>query len=167
MQPSYRPLLDAIRSYEAFARSLQDAFDILKSEAASLDAQGFIVTRISSDEDFKQTVKNLHSKFAAAHRALGEVAIVNMSLQNLFSARFVEFSEPLDPGACALTLCTHHETIQGNKSAEGKRPWFDRVDSNRIYIRHAYREPRRDIAPGRYLHDYRGVPIRRFYNDLS
>jgi hypothetical protein len=166
-EPRYKPLLDAIRSYESFARSLQDAFDVLKSEATSLDSQGFVVTRISGDDDFKQSVKGLHAKFAAAHRALGEIAIVSMSLQNLFSARFASFSEPRDSGSCALALCEHHEMIQQKKSADGKRPWFDRVDSNRIYIRHAYREPRRDIAPGRYLHDYRGVPIRRFYRDLS
>ena len=167
LQPRYKPLIDAIRTYEGFARSLQDAFDVLKFEATTLDCQGFVVTRISSDEDFKTSVKDLHTRYAEAHRALGEVSIASMSLQNLFSARFAPFSEPLDAGTCALTLCSHHETIQRKKSADGKRPWFDRVDTSRIYIRHAYREPRRDITPGRYLHDYRAAPIRRFYNDLS
>jgi hypothetical protein len=38
--PKYRPLLNAIRGYESFARSLQDAFDVLKAEAARPDDQG-------------------------------------------------------------------------------------------------------------------------------
>jgi hypothetical protein len=165
--PSYKPLLDAIRSYESFARSLQDAFDVLKAEAARPDAQGFVVTEIASDKDFKRSVTGLHRRFENAHHALGEVAITSVSIRNLFTERFQRFAEPLDPGACARALCEHHLKIQQGKSVDGKRAWFDRLDSDRIYIRHAYRETRRDIAPDHYLHEYRGRPIGRFRADLS
>ncbi|MGD9713287.1 MAG: hypothetical protein AB7V46_14635, partial [Thermomicrobiales bacterium] len=77
------------------------------------------------------------------------------------------FAEPLDAAACALALCSHHEKVQRAKSADGKRPWFHRLGKNSIYVRHAYRQPRREIQPDRYLHDYRGWPIRRFYGDLA
>jgi len=166
-EPVYRPLLKAIRDYEAFARSLQDSFDVLKTEAGRLDARGFAVPGIARDVDFRQSVKGLHKRFEAAHHALGEVTLASVSLQNLFGERFGTFAEPMDAGACALALCSHHETVQRAKSADGKRPWFDRIAKDRIYIRHAYREPRRDIQPDRYVHDYRGWPIRRFYSDLS
>jgi hypothetical protein len=166
-QPIYKPLLDAIRGYESFARSLQDAFDVLKAEAARPNAQGFVVTEIAADKEFKHSVRGLHRRFENAHRALGEVAVMDVSIQNLFIERFQRFAETLDPAACALALCEHHLTIQQGKSANGKRPWFDRIDPNRIYIRHAYRETRRDIAPGRYLHEYRGRPIGRFRADLT
>jgi len=165
-EPGYGQLLGAIRAYEAFARSLQDAFDVLKAEAARLDAQGFAVPGIAGAADFKRSVKGLHERFEAAHRALGEVAIASLSLQNLFGERFGAFAEPMDPGACALALCAHHEAVQRAKSAAGKRPWFDRIGQDRIYIRHAYREARPAIQPDRYVHDYRGQPIRRFYFDL-
>jgi hypothetical protein len=166
-EPSYAPLLDAIRAYEGFVRSLQDAFDVLKAEAARTDAQGFVVPKIASDGDFVQSVEGLPDRFLAAHRTLGEVNLVNLSLQNLFDERFGAFSQPLDAGACAVALCTHHERVQRGKSADGKRPWFDRLGGDRIYVRHRYREPRREIQPGRYVHDYRGKPIRRFHTDLS
>ena len=90
-----------------------------------------------------------------------------MSLQNLFGERFQMFAEPMDADACALTLCEHHVKVQRGKSAEGKRPWFDRLGQDRIYVRHAYREERRDIRPSQYVHDYRGRPIGRFRADLS
>jgi hypothetical protein len=167
LEPGYKPLLKGIRSYEAFARSLQDAFDVLKAEAMGMDAQGFDVTRIANDVEFKQSTQNLHERFEAANHALGEVSSTKVSLQNMFVDRFRTFAEPMDAGDCALALCSHHEEIQMAKSAEGKRPWFDRIGQNRIYLRHAYREPRRDIQPSRYVHDYRGWPIRRFYFDLS
>ena len=166
-EPGYGPLLQAIRAYEAFARSLQDAFDVLKAEAAQLDAQGFVVPGIARKADFQRSVKGLHKRFEAAHHALGEVTITSVSLQNLFGERFGAFAELMDTGACALALCVHHEAVQRAKSADGKRPWFDRIGQDRIYIRHAYREPRRGIQSGHYVHTYRGQPIRRFYFDLS
>jgi hypothetical protein len=166
-EKSLAPLLQAIRAYEAFARSLQDAFDLLRAEAARLDAQGFSTPAIANDSDFKRSVKGLHNRFEVAHRALGEVTNTRVSLQHLFDERFAAFSDPIDPTACAIALCTHHEAVQRAKSADGKRPWFDRIGQERIYIRHAYREERRPIQPGQYLHDYRGRPIRSFYFDLS
>lgn len=165
-EPGYGPLLTAIRAYEAFARSLQDGFDVLKAEAARLDAHGFAVPEIARETDFKRSVQGLHERFEAAYQALGEVTIASVSVQNLFGERFKPFAEPLDAGACALALCSHHDAVQRAKSADGKRSWFDRIGQDRIYVRHAYREPRREIEPGRYVHDYRGWPIRRFYGDL-
>ncbi len=73
----------------------------------------------------------------------------------------------MNPAQCTLAICEHHETIQKYKSADGKRPWFDRLGPDRIYMRHRYRGPRREIAPDRFVHEYRGWPIRRFYRDLT
>ena len=167
LEPLYSPLLAAIREYEGFARSLQDGFDILRLEAAKRDAQGFTVTSIASNPDFKKSVTNLHERFSQAFRALGEAVVHGMPLQNLFMDRFAAFSDPMDAGTCALALCSHHEAVQRGKSTEGKRPWFDRLGGDRIYLRHAYRIAARAIQPARYVHDYRGWPIRRFWRDLS
>jgi hypothetical protein len=167
-EPAYGSLLAAIRAYEAFARSLQDAFDVLRGEGARKDSQGFVVTGIAGDEDYALSVHNLHQRFGAARYSLGEIAnLTTISLVNLFDERFGAFAEPMDAAACALTLCSHHEAIQRAKSADGKRPWFDRLGQDRIYIRHAYRIPRPAIEPDRYLHEYRGWPIRRFCLDLQ
>jgi hypothetical protein len=165
--PSCVSLLQAIRSYEGFARALQDAFDRLRSEAATVDATGFEVTRIAKDPDFQKSTQDLHKRFATTQQTLAEVTFTNASLQHLFENRFARFADPLDAGTCALLLCEHHERVQRDKSAAGKRSWFDRLGTNRIYVRHAYREKRRDIQPKRYLHDYRMRPIQRFHFDLT
>jgi hypothetical protein len=166
-EPSYRPLLGAIRSYEAFARSLQDAFDVLRTEAARRDVQGFAIREIAECPHFEQSVCDLHKRFEAAQQALCNVTVPNVPLQDLFESRFQAFREPKDAGQCAMDLCDHHEAVQRGKSAEGKRPWFDRLAPDRIFVRHAYRESSGEIQPGRYVHDYRGKPIRRFFVDLS
>jgi hypothetical protein len=167
IEPNYKPRIEAIRAYEAFARGLQDGFDVLKAEAARMDTKGFDVSGIAIDSDFQRSTKDLHNRFEAVHRAFAELPSGNLSLQNLFGGRFACFAEPMDAVTCARALCTHHESVQKGKSADGKRPWFDRVSKDRIYIRHAYRERRRDIQPDRYVHDYRGQPIRRFFFDLQ
>jgi hypothetical protein len=166
-RPDYQPLLEAIVSYEDFARSLQDAFDLVLTESAAHDGQAFAVTDLRKDKDFKASVEGLHEKFAAAFRALAEVRLVGSSPHHLFRERFERFAEPMDPAACARALCEHHVEIQRRKSAEGKRSWFDSLGPDRIYVRHAYRKPRRESLPGRYVHEYRGYPIRRFRDDLS
>ncbi len=165
--PGYRPILEAIRTYESFARSLQDAFDVFKAEAATLDARGFTVRKIAHDADFCHSVDGLNKRFEEAYRALGDVTTRRASLQTLFMERFRPFAESMDPGTCALILCDHHKAVQRAKSADGKRPWFVLNGEGRIYIRQQYRETRREIQPDRYVHNYRGWPIRRFYMDLS
>ena len=162
--PSYATLLEAIRAYEGFCRGLHDGFDLLRAEATAADAAGFEITSIGNDGDFVTSLHELDRRYEDAHRRLGEV---DLQIANLFDARFVPFAEPMSPGPCALAMCEHHENIQKHKSADGKRPWFDRLGPDRIYMRHRYREPRRPIAPDRFVHEYRGWPIRRFYRDLT
>jgi hypothetical protein len=162
--PAFGTLLNAIRAYEAFCRSLQDAFDVLRGEAEKKDALGFEVATIAHDDEFAESVRGLEQRYEAARRQLGEI---DLQYQNLFDERFAPFAEPMSAADCALALCEHHERVQKAKSADGKRPWFDRLGRDRIYIRHQYREGRRPVMPGKYVHDYRGNPIRRFYLDLK
>jgi hypothetical protein len=165
--PVYGPLLKAIRLYESFARGLQDAFDVLKAVAMGADSEGFAISEIADDADFLKSVAGLHERFETALQSLGEVTLASISLPNLFTERFQTFAEPMAAVDCARAVCRHHEEVQQAKSEDGKRAWFDRIGGDRIYIRHAYRQKRRAIAPRRYVHDYRGQPIRRFYRDLT
>lgn len=165
--PQFGPKLAAIRAYEEFARSLQDGFDLLRAEAARPDASGYPVAGIAKDREFKAAVAGLAGRFERAHRALGEVAIAGRGVQAHFDEQFSEFAAPMDPASCAHALCQHHEKVQRAKSVEGKRPWFDRLSADRIFLRHDYRIPRPEPAPERYVHGYRGAPIRRFHRDLT
>ncbi len=162
--PCYATLLQAIQAYERFCRSLHDGFDLLRAEAAVADARGFPVASISRDNDFGICLHGLDGRYEEARRRLAEV---DFQLANLFDERFGPFAEPMSLDKYAQAICEHHETIQKHKSADGKRPWFDRLGPDRIYMRHRYREARREIAPDRLVHEYRAWPIRRFYQDLT
>lgn len=165
--PHFRPLLNAIKAYEGFARRLQDAFDLLRAEASKSDCIAFEIAEIAKDPDFIISVSQLHQKFDAAHKALSDVNGQGASLQFQFADRFSRFAEPLSAETCAIQICEHHAWIQSNKSEEGKLTWFERLDSNRIYMRQPYRIKRRELKPEQYVHDYRGRPIRNFWGDLA
>ncbi len=162
--PGYGPLLKAIRAYEAMARRLQDAFDVLRAEAGRSDVQGFVIANIAKDAGFVQCVTNLHERFEAAQEALRQVTAASVSLPNIFAERFRVFAEPMSAEVCALALCDHHVDVQKKKG--DKRAWFDPLGGGRIFIRLAYRQARPELQLDRYLHDYRGRPIRRFKADL-
>jgi len=162
--PELTTLLVAIRDYERFCRSLQDAFDILRAEAGIEDARGFDVTSVARDPEFAQSVAGLDQHFERTRQSLAEL---DLEMVALFEERFGPFSEPMAVADCAVKLCDHHDTVQKQKSETGKRAWFDRLGRNRIYMRQAYRIPRRSIEPDRYVHDYRGRPIRNFYFDVQ
>lgn len=162
--PQFSALLNAIRAYERFCRGLRDAFDLLRAEAANADARGYEICSIAKDGDFAVSVHGLDHRYQEARRCLGDL---DLQLVNLFDGRFEAFVQPLDSAQCALAICEHHERIQKQKSDRGKLPWFDRLGPQRIYIRHRYREARWPIAPDRFVHDYRGRPIRNFHHDLT
>ena len=162
--PEYIVVLDAIEAYESFCRNLSDAFDILRAEGNRQDYQGFNVTSLRGDPEFRTLADWSHGMYQNALRRLNEL---DPLLEARFIERFDKFSEPMLIEQLAVSLCEHHEAVQQAKSREGKRRWFERVGPERIHIRQNYRIERPALSPDKYLHDYRTRPIYRFYCDLK
>jgi hypothetical protein len=161
--PRLAPLLDAISRYEAFCRKLSDGFNIIRSQAVRADMRGLNVAGVGSDVDFENATAKLSADFEAAYLSL---QVIDPGLAIQFDERFKNFSDPMLASEISLALCEHHEAIQRGKSETGKRAWFDRLGEDRIYLRHQYRESIAEPSPGRFVHGYRGRPIRSFYKDL-
>ena len=166
IDPSRGPLLAAIKAYEAFSRSLQDAFDMLRFLAGRADTKGFDVPTIGSKTEFQKTVEGLDSLYRAVRERLAALPPKPVALEPLFARRFSRFAEPLSAGDAACELVQVHRQVQRDKSATGKLPWFDDLGGNRIHVRQAYRLDEFAPQPDTYLHAYRGLPIRRFRSDL-
>ena len=162
--PSYAAVLDAIAAYEDFGRGLTDAFDILRADAGMFDTKGFEITSLGQNKAATSALRHLDRRYELVRHRLGEI---DLQIMALFDERFARFAEPMSIGDSVAAICEHHEQIQKGKSAEGKRPWFDRLSPGRIYMRHQYREPRLPNEPGQYVHAYRGRPVRNFYFDLQ
>lgn len=162
--PDYAVVLDAIAAYESFCRNLTDAFDIARAEGSRQDVQGVQIPSLKNDQEFRVLGERSHALYETALRQLGEV---DPSTEAKFIGRFEQFAEPLPLGQFALAVVDHHEAIQKDKSRDGKRPWFDRMGPDRIYMRQNYRIERPSVAPETHVHDYRTNPIHRFYRDLQ
>lgn len=166
VDPGLAPLLAAIRSYEHFSRCLQDAFDTLRFVAGHDDARGFHLPSIAGKREFRAAIDALRTSFLQTAESLAPIPAKPVALGPLFTRRFASFAEPLPPEDAARALVALHRAVQGEKSASGKRPWFDDLGGERIHVRHAYRLDSFEPKPTAYLHAYRGRPVLRFRNDL-
>ena len=162
--PEYGVVLDAIAAYESFCRNLTDAFDIIRAEGSRKDVEGFDVPSLKKDSEFHALADRSLGLYESALQQLSEVDSLT---EAKFIDRFERFAEPLPVEQFALLLCEHHEAIQKEKSRDGKRPWFDRIGPERIYMRQNYRVERPAMALDTYVHEYRTNPIYRFYRDLQ
>lgn len=158
----YALLVDAIGAYELFCRTISDAFDIVRYLGSKSDARGYLLSDANKEEDLSNLAAKLPDRYRTAVTELSEL---NKDVD--FTDRFVRFSEPHSAEVLAKELCDHHEAIQRDKSKEGKRPWFDRLGTDRIYMRQNYRVMDYPSISDNYVHQYRTAPIRKFYNDLT
>ena len=161
--PGLLPLLDAISLYEAFCRKLSDGFNLIRRQSVRADIRGLNVKDLGNEIDFENAIANLSSAFESAYSSL---QAIDSGLASQFDERFKNFSDPMLPSDISITLCEHHEAIQKGKSESGKRAWFDRLGDDRIYLRQQYRDNVAEPMPNRFVHDYRGRPIRNFYKDI-
>jgi len=162
--PEFGVVLDGIGAYEAFCRNLTDAFDIVRAEGSRQDVKGFEVPSLGKDSEFHAIADRSHILYLDA---LQQISEVDPLAESKLIDRFERVAEPLPMEQFALSVCEHHEAIQKDKSRDGKRPWFDRMGPNRIYVRQNYRVQRPGISPDVYVHEYRTNPIHRFYRDLK
>ena len=160
--PAARPLLDAISAYENFCRGLQDAFDVIRYEAGLHDVLD--TGEMAKHDPFCESIEALDQRCTAARQQLYEF---DAGMAALFDDRFSRFFTRANSSDMASEICEHHEATQKGKSAAGKRAWFDRLGSDRIFLRHQYRIDKHENTPGTFVHAYRGKPVGRFYHDLK
>jgi len=164
IEPRYDWLIRAIEVYEGFCRLLTDGFNIVRAEATTSDAKGLDFSSLAKDDEFSQLSGKASTAFQAATSVLNDLGL---DFRSRFEMRFNRFSMSMSPAEFAAALCEHHEEIQKGKSREGKRPWFDRLGKDRLYLRRNYTLAERPNLTDTYVHDYRAKPIHRFYRDLK
>ena len=162
--PQYTAQLNAIRSYENFCRLLTDAFYSIRFMASRSDATGFRIFENTYDALFKSLCSKVPDAF---HNTVDCLARVYPDMEERFKDRFSVFAEPMSAAHFAKELCSHHEKIQQDKSREGKRPWFDRMGPEVIYMRANYRVIDPPEMSDSFVHEYRTKPIFRFHRDLK
>lgn len=156
-----RTLLEAISSYEAFARILQDAFEFC------LFAMSKKGTKTTLDEVADQPACTLaHNTVTKAF----DKTLKALEMQAL-AGRFDEAFSSLRTGASRTdwvrSLLDHHVNNQKRKPPQGKNPWFEYLDPKMVAIRPGYLRSEPPAKDGGYVHQYRTQPLWSFVRDLG
>ncbi len=154
-------LLDAIDSYEAFARRCQDAFDdclveMTRSSGKTYRSQlGVLPSVLRASRE----VPDIFSELIERLEPFGESVRFSQSCGSL--------GTHCSTTEWAHALIQHHIDTQRRKPPEGKQPWIIRLDDNSWQIRTRYRRNEIMEHDDRYLHGYRTNSLLSFARDLK
>jgi hypothetical protein len=159
--PELRVLLDAIESYETFARICQDAFDDVLVEMTRRGGSKVTSRELGRVETVKIASKRVPEIF-------GELLEKLESFHETarFADTFASLAERTDAASWAGRLLDHHIVTQRKKPPIGKSPWFERFDDGGAVIRPLYRREQPSRRDNSYVHAYRTGPLHTFARDL-
>lgn len=156
-----RTLLEAISTYEAFARLLQDAFE------SCLFAMSKKGTKTTLDEVADQPA------CASAHNTVTKTfdktlkALETQALAGRFDEAFSSLRTGTSLTNWVRSLLDHHVDNQKRKPPQGKNPWFEYLDHKTVAIRPGYLRSEPPAKDGGYVHQYRTRPLWSFARDLG
>lgn len=153
-------LLDAIDSYEAFARRCQDAFDdslveMTRSSGKTLPGQLGVLPAV---QRASREVPDIFSELLGRLEPFGEAV--------RFSQSFASLGTRCSATEWAHSLILHHIETQRRKPPEGRQPWIIRLDGDCWQIRTRYRRHEFAEHQDHYLHGYRTTSLWSFARDL-
>lgn len=152
-----RQRLEAIESFEALARRLDDAFRLLRVRSSERLPSARPVAELATHGEFRAIAAELPALSAEASRRLNELDL-GAQLEDALGI----FRDARAPAQLVQALLDHHQTVQDRKV---KRPWFERLDEGVVA-----RGPGRSFEPysprATYVHPYRLLSLRSFCRDL-
>lgn len=165
--PDLAGLIRAIMEYEAFCRTLIDAFDACR-QALSHSRTKLNFTALAGTAAVSDAAQAIPGLFQRAHTALQNLGAGLPRRESLrFQERFGAFEFSLRPDAFAKTLLAHHTRIQKAKPPNGRLPWVDVFPNGDVYIRPMYQLMRWSPSPGAYVSGYRTAPVSSFLKILA
>lgn len=154
-------LMDAISSYENFARLLTDAFyDCLFLMSGR--------TGKVSPKELAQTngVKAASEKIPEIYPEVS-TRLGNFGEAIRFETNFSPIAQRLSPSDWVQVLLSHHKRVQRQKPPNGKNPWFETFDDGSVVIRPLYRTNHPPLENDEYVHGYRTFALVSFCKDLG
>lgn len=153
-----RERLEAIESFEALARRLDDAFRLLRVRSSERRPTAVPAGDLAAHDELRAIAAELPKRFADASARLNELDLGTQLEEGLGV-----FRDVTSPAQLVDTLLDHHLEVQDRK---GKRPWFERLDEGVLA-----RGPGVSFDPysarETYVHPYRLLSLRSFCRDLQ
>lgn len=159
---SLRERLRIIDAYEGLSRVIEDAMALIR-HLSTVSSTGVIgPTDFAADP----LARALTDRVAPATHCLAEV-IAWSPWEVAMQRALTHFADVADPTAFFERILEHHEDAQRAKPPDGKRPWLERLASDRIVVRAQYRIADRFEESDAYVRDYRSFSACSFLRDLG
>lgn len=155
--------LDAVVAYEAVARRLESVLDEWQFRSTQWRSKPVTAGDVATREVVQAAAASLPDAIAAGRES---IATVDPLLAADFDRLTSAFEGRTAQAALAEAVMHHHEQIQSAKPPNGKRPWFEPVDSGFV-VRNLYR--REDEPSGsfdRFNRQYRLAAFRNMLQEL-
>ncbi|NUO07898.1 MAG: hypothetical protein HUU08_04340 [Candidatus Brocadia sp.] len=159
--PDLRELLECIRSYEHFARLIQDAFDDCLWHMSRKQGKTNI-KELAGLEAVNLAHKNVTDAFT---NACDQLRLYGYESEFIYG--FGHLPVNGNCGTWVEQLMDHHFTMQKKKLPLGKNPWIDRYDDNTYCVRPLYRRDEPARMDDSYVHPYRTNAVWSFLTDLK
>jgi hypothetical protein len=153
-------LLEAITTYELFARLLQDAFDDCLFALTTFGGK-VKPTVLAQEKGVKRAYKGIQDLYYEVGDKLspfGETIRFETSFSSLLG--------PANPEEWVTALFERHTKVQRNKPPKGKNPWLEQFDDGSAVIRPLYRREKPGRHDDSYVNMYRTAPLQSFLFDL-
>jgi hypothetical protein len=163
--PDLKQLLTAIDAYEAFARSITDAFDGLRYCASRDGGAPVDAANFSSVKAANFALTALGSSVA---RIRAHPMLLEWERDEKGVAQAIDRFDGVRTGADLFeAVLNHHEHVQREKPPNGKRPWLERGPRGKVVVRAGYTLPEPPDEDGGYVHEYRIPTFSGFLADLG
>jgi len=153
-------LLEAITTYELFARLLQDAFDDCLFALTTFG--GKVKPAVLAQE---KGVKRAHKGIQDLYYEVGD-KLSPFGETIRFETSFSSLLGPANPEEWVTALFERHTKVQRNKPPKGKNPWLEQFDDGSAVIRPLYRREKPGRHDDSYVNMYRTAPLQSFLLDL-
>ncbi len=157
-----RELIEAIRTYELFSRTLTNALESVLYKLSNQANKGSM-NDIENLAPVKYAAEYISGQYVDCIAALTKVKEDN-SMQKTFG----RFSNSFGPRDFAENLIEHHHEIQKRKPPFGKVPWLEKYENKKLILRPAYTRLNNLASsdPKEYVYFYRTNSLLSFLKDL-
>ena len=152
--------LQTIDAYEALARPITDAFNLIRWISSQQSGMGVKAVDFARHPLARRFIPRVASGARRVEQAFSEAGLLND-----VSTLLTRYSSVRSPEDLYDTVLNHHEEVQHSKPPEGKRPWFERLDGAVIRPRYAVDEG--PSGSTRYVHEYRSPSASAFLTDVG
>lgn len=156
-------LLTAIDAYEAFGRSITNAFEGLRYCATGNNGAPVDVAEFSKSKAAQSALATLGPSLA---RIRSHPTLLEWD-QHSLAQRIERFEGVRTLGDLFAATLDHHEQVQREKLPNGKRPWLERTTRGKVLLRSGYTLGEPPDLEADYVHEYRIPTFSKFLSELE